>query len=286
MREDAPRAYIERVSKEVEGMESLNRSRRNASSRAPSLALALAAALCLVACDNDGNPLQRSMRPAAVQQTDKSSLTVDQLKEAIAGYAKEAEVRKFGDAAKLGLDASANLGAYRILLADRYIEKKMFKDAYDVLVLAAQTYPDDYRIYYNAGMCAAYIAKSFDAKGPAGQADKERWFATAETCYRRSISINMRSTQAMYGLAVLYSFELGRPADAVPYLTNILGVETKNVDAMMLLARCYAQLGKADEAANWYETAARTTVVPEKKRAAEANRAEVLKRLGGGKDGQ
>jgi tetratricopeptide (TPR) repeat protein len=230
----------------------------------------------LGSCQAESGGIQGAMRPKSVQAKDKSSLSVDQLAQAIAGYSTEAERRKLGDAVQLGLDASANLGAYRLELADRYIGKTMFKDAYDVLVLASQTYTDDARLYYNAGMSAAHVAKSFDVKGSAGAMDKAKWFATAESCYKRSLAINPRSTQALYGMAVLYSFELERPSEAVGFLSNLLGIETKNVDAMMLLARCYAQLGKIDEAANWYETAAQTTVVPEKKRTAEENRAKLL----------
>jgi tetratricopeptide (TPR) repeat protein len=258
--------------------------------RGLSLAIALCAAagafgLALGGCSG-GRSLASAMRPKTVSATDKSSLGVDQLKEAIAGYATEAERRKFGDAAKLGLDASVNLGKYRLELADRYMGMRMFKDAYDLLVLAVQSFPDDSRIYYNAGMAAAYIAKAADIKGPAGKAEQDRWFATAESSYRRSISINPRSIQALYGCAVLYAFELGRAGEAVPLLTSLLGMETKNVDAMMLLARCYAELGRAEEAANWYETAAKTTVVPEKRKIAEENRAKLLADLEGKKNGK
>jgi tetratricopeptide (TPR) repeat protein len=249
------------------------------------LSCAFALCACLGGCKRNV-AFERFMRPRSTQATDKSSLSIDQLKDAIAEYSTVAERKKYATAAELGLDASSNLGAYRIYLADRYIEKKMFKDAYDVLVLASKSYPADARIYLKAGVSAAYVAKAAEIKGRAGLAERDSWLDISESCYKRALSIDPRSTQALYGLAVLYAFEMDRPADAIGHLSTLLGIETKNVDAMLLIARCYAELGKAEEAADWYETAARTTVVPEKRAAAEANRAQVLAELEGKKNGK
>jgi cytochrome c-type biogenesis protein CcmH/NrfG len=244
------------------------------------LAVGLVPFFASMAC-SDSKALQRIMRPQQVREEDKSSLSIDQLEAAIADYATKSEAKKYAQAAELGLDASSNLGAYRIVLADRYMAKGMFKDAYDVLVLASKSYPDDWRIYYNAGMSAAYVAKSTDILGQAGAAERDRWLSIAESSYLRAILINPRSTQALYGAAVLYAFELGLPAKAAEFLVGLLGIETKNVDAMMLLARCYAELGRIEDAANWYQSAADTTVVPEKRKAAKENRAKLLGEPGG-----
>ncbi len=272
----------------MEAMDTGNEGRRGegrARRAAVHLVLSFALAAGLPGC-SDGKALQRAFRPKSVVESDKSSMSVDQLKEAIAGYATQAEAKKYGEAAQLGLDASANLGTYRIALADRYIGKRMFRDAYDVLVLASQSYPDDARIYCDAGTCAAYVAKSLDIKGKEGAAEKDRWYGISESSYKRAIAINPRSSQALYGAAVLYAFELSRPAEAAALLVELLGFETKNVDAMLLLARCYAELGKIEDAVNWYETAAKTTVVAEKRKAAEDNRAKLLGESGGGRNGK
>lgn len=262
-----------------------NGARRTAR-RALAFAIACGLAFSTTACDKKA--LRRALRPAQAREEarDKSALSVDQLEQAIAGYASDSERRKLGEAAELGVEAAKNLGSYRLELAQRFIEMKMFKDAYDVLVLVSESYPEDSRVYYNAGMSAAHFSKSFEIKGKAGAKERERWLEIAESCYKRSLSIAPRSVQTLYGTAVLYAFELGKPEEAAGHLVNLLGIETKNVDAMMLLARCFVELGKLEEAANWYETAAKTTVVPEKKRAAEENRARVLERLGGSKDGR
>lgn len=226
------------------------------------------------------------MRPQQVREFDKSSLGIDQLEQAIADYASKAEAKKYAQAAELGLSASSDLGTYRVVLADRYMEKRMFKDAYDVLVLASQSFPDDWRIFYNAGLSAAYVAKAADILGASGIAERGKWLATSVSCYERALLINPRSTQTLYSAAVLYDFEMRMPAKAAGYLEQLLGIETKNVDAMMLLARCYAELGRIDEALSQYQSVIDTTVVPEKKAAAEENRSLLLNQREGAKDAE
>jgi len=260
---------------------------RNAAPRGRFVLLAAAAALLSAlpsAGCSDPKALQRIMRPQQVREEDKSSLSIDQLQATIADYATTAERKKYAEAAELGLEPSSKLGAYRITLADRYMDKRMFRDAYDVLVLAARSYPDDWRIYHGAGLSAAYVAKAADILGPSGSDERARWLAVSESSYKRAVSINPRSTESLYGLAVLYAFELGLPAEAAGRLVELLGYETRNVDAMMLLARCYAQLGRVEEAANWYQSVIDTTVVPEKKKAAAENRARLLAETAGSTD--
>ena len=164
--------------------------------------------------------------------------------------------------------------------------KKMYRDAYDVLVLASQSFPDDWRIYYNAGTASAFVAKSLDIKGPRGLEEREAWYATAEASYKRALRINPRAAAVKYGLAVLYAFELGRVGEAIGLLNEVLAVETKDVDAMLLLARCYAVAGRLEDAVSWYRAAAEATVVPEKRKAAEDNAAALQREAEAGGDGE
>lgn len=260
-----------------------SRFRRTAARFAQSgLARAFLACAALALCSSCSDPkaLQRTFRPKLTAENDKSSLTVDQLEAAIKDYASASERSKLGDAALIGVEAAKNLGKYRIILADRYMEAGLFKDAYDVLTLAMQSFTDDARLYYSAGLCAGHVAKTFEAKGAAGAADKARWLAVSESSYKRALALNPRSTQAMYAAAVLYSFELDRPAEALSLLSTLLGIETRNVDAMLLMGRASAQAGRIEDAIHWYETAAETTVVAEKKKVAEDNRAKLLAEQG------
>jgi tetratricopeptide (TPR) repeat protein len=203
--------------------------------------------------------------------------SVEELQAGIAQYSKVAETV---------VEAGAKVGTYYELLATRYLEKGMYRDAYQALAKAVGYFPDVASLHYNAGLSAAYVAKSEAIRGPAGAAEKERWFAVSEANYKRALDINPRMAGALYGLAVLYSFELGRPAESEPLLRRLLDVEKRNADAMLLLARSYYAMGRLEDAANWYETAAKSTGSPDKRRAAEENRARVVSEIGGKANGK
>jgi cytochrome c-type biogenesis protein CcmH/NrfG len=56
----------------------------------------------------------------------------------------------------------------------------------------------------------------------------------------------------MYGLSVLYIFELDRPQEAEDLLERLLAVESKEIDGRFLLARVYYSLGKLENAIELY----------------------------------
>jgi tetratricopeptide (TPR) repeat protein len=57
---------------------------------------------------------------------------------------------------------------------------------------------------------------------------------------------------ALYGLSVLYVFELDRPQEAEGLLERLLRIESKDIDARFLLARVYYGLGKLENAIELY----------------------------------
>ncbi|MDP3178922.1 MAG: tetratricopeptide repeat protein [Spirochaetaceae bacterium] len=198
--------------------------------------------------------------------------TTEEIKAAIAQYSEEA---------KRTVEATAKVGTYYELLATRYMGMKMYGDAYDALQSAIKHFPDAPGLYYNSGLSAAHLAKAEGAKGIAGTAERDKWLSASEAAYKRAIETKSTYGDALYGLSILYSFELGRPAEAIPLLTRLVGIETKNADAMMLLGRCLYQEDRLEEAAHWYETAAQITVVPDKREAAKEARATILSEIGG-----
>lgn len=196
----------------------------------------------------------------------------EELKKAIAGFQKQIDQL---------VELKDKTGIYYKILASRYLEKAMYGEAYDAFLKAIDYYPGNEVLYYNAGVCAAYVGKSKEALGPAGEAERQRWLAIAESNYKRALAERPSYSSALYGLAVLYEFELKRSADALPLLQSLLKVETRNADAMLLLGRVYYSLGRLEEAANIYGTAAAVTKVPAKKAAAEANQKRVQEEMDG-----
>ena len=105
---------------------------------------------------------------------------------------------------------------------------------------------------------------------------KYNYLKLAEEAYLRAIEIEDRYVRALYGLGVLYVFELDEPAKSIPHLEKALTIDTKNIDAMFVLARAYYSNYEFDKSAQMYDKIINTTKSAEKKATAEENKKTVL----------
>lgn len=169
-----------------------------------------------------------------------TSATIESLKRSI--EANRAEVER-------KVKAAQDLGVQLKMLAIKYIDNGMYGLALQTLDSAIEIYPENPILFYYAGISAARLAK-------AEVADRGRMsllYSRAEASYQRAISLDPVYVNALYGLAVLYAFELERPADAVALLERILAKEKKNFDALFILARVKYGTGRLDEAIGVYD---------------------------------
>ena len=86
------------------------------------------------------------------------------------------------------------------------------------------------------------------------------------------LSLGEIYVRALYGLGVLYVFELDEPAKAIPYLEKLLTIDTKHIDAMFVLARAYYSTFEFDKAVQMYDKIIATSNSEETKSNAEANK--------------
>lgn len=197
--------------------------------------------------------------------------SIDDLKRAIAAY-EELQEQHVRDAAQTG--------TYWKILATRFQDKEMYTEAVNALEKAIFYSPDDEVLHYLLGVNASYTAKSMYSEGGENSSDKvERYFRLAETAYLRAIELESSYTQAKYALAVLYLFELGEPASAVPQLLSYMEGRSGDTDAMFLLARAYYMSGRFEEAVDWYDRAIPITKDENKRREAEKNRAFIRENM-------
>lgn len=197
--------------------------------------------------------------------------SIEGLKEAIARYEGRIEEQT---------KTAAQAGIYWKLLATRYIDRKMYGEALDALKRAVEYFPEDSTLYYMTGLSASVMAKSaLDFSRTGSTAERNRLFALAESSHKRAIALDPKNTRSLYALGVLYVFELDRAADAIPYLERYLLLESKDVDAMFILARAFYVTGKRDDAVNLYDRIIATTKDKNKKAEAEANKKTVLDEL-------
>ena len=197
-----------------------------------------------------------------------SPQSIDELKKGIARYSAEVERQ---------VKAAQNLGVYYKMLALKYLDASMYSLALENLAKAVEIYPENPQLAYYSAVAYARMAKAELADEAAAAEDLRR----AEAFYRRAIFLEPGYVNALYGLAVLYTMELGRPAEAEPLLQAMLAKEKKNVDALFLLARIRYSAGRPEEAVEIYQRIADTTQASRLKAQALANKSAIEEELYG-----
>ena len=218
-------------------------------------------AIALCSCSKSNKTIIRLQH---IEEGVSSPNTIEELKDAISKYEERV--------ADIQL-ANSQIGIWHKILATRYLDKKMYGEALKSFQKALEYYPDNQNLYYYVGLCAGYMSHAsmdFDADGYSEK--RENYLKLSEDAYSRAIEIEPRYARALYGLSVLYLFELGEDEKAVPLLEKLLTIETKNIDAMFLLARADYMTYEFDKAIGMYDKIISLTKSPERKAEAEANR--------------
>ncbi|MFP3043515.1 tetratricopeptide repeat protein [Treponema primitia] len=170
----------------------------------------------------------------------------------------------------------AQTGVYWKILAYRLQDKGLHGEALEALERAIDYNPVDAALHYMVGVSAGIVAKSsLNFEGSSGNLSRDNYYTLAENGYLRAISLDERYVKPMYGLGVLYTFELGRPREAIPYLIRSLAI-SPDADTMFVLARSYYMIESYREAVAVYERIIDFTKDTEKINEAQMNRQRVL----------
>jgi tetratricopeptide (TPR) repeat protein len=188
---------------------------------------------------------------------------IEDIRRAIGLYEKKIEAH---------VKDAAQTGIYWKILGSRLIDKQLYGEAMEALEHAAQYYPEDETVHYLIGLSSGTLAKSEYFS----ESEAASHFRIAEEAYLRAISIDERYGKALYGVSVLYVFELGRPTEAVPYLERFLDINKSDTDAMFVLAGAHYMTGNYAASAELYDRIISVSKDPAKKAAAEANKQQVL----------
>jgi tetratricopeptide (TPR) repeat protein len=197
-------------------------------------------------------------------------VTIDGLRKAIAIYeeALEDHVRD-----------AAQTGTYWKILAVRLADKGMHRDALDALDMSIRYNGEDPTIFYLTGVSAAIVAKNalgFSPSQMSFQAEQNHYFTMAERAYLRAIELDTEYAKPRYGLGILYTFELERPAEAVPHLERYLELMSRDADAMFALARAYYMIANYEKAVDLYDRIVVSTKDTAKQAEARNNRDYIL----------
>jgi tetratricopeptide (TPR) repeat protein len=89
------------------------------------------------------------------------------------------------------------------------------------------------------GISAGTVAKSIVGFSPNSAGEREHFYRLSENAYKRALELDAVYAKPMYGLAILYIFELDRAEEAIPYLERYLQLQSSDIPAMFVLARAY-----------------------------------------------
>lgn len=220
---------------------------------------------CFLSCGKNSVQIKRMQ---AMEEGVSNPTTAEEFEEAIKKYQNRvADIES----------ANAQIGIWYKLLGTRYLDKKMYKLALEAFQSATEYYPANQNLYYYIGACAGYMAaESLDYKATGSYTQRINYLKLAESAYLQAIKLDNRYTKALYGLGVLYIWELDKSEEAIPYLEKLLTIDTKHTDGMFALARAYYDTYQFENAVAMYDRIISSTKSDEKKALAEDNKREVL----------
>jgi tetratricopeptide (TPR) repeat protein len=191
--------------------------------------------------------------------------SIEDLRKAIALYEQKIEAH---------VKDAAQAGIYWKILGSRLMDGRqpLYGEALEALENAARYYPEDETIHYLIGVSAGNLAAS-EYFSPAEQAEH---FRVAEAAYLRALAIESRYSKALYGLGVLYVYNLGRPADAIPLMELYVEINTRDTDGMFLLASAYYMTENFEGAVELYDRIAGLTKDKTVKDQALLNKPQVM----------
>ena len=231
-----------------------------------SVFLALTVMLLLVSCGGVSN--KTIIRHQKLEEGVENPTSIEDLRDAIKKYQERvADVQL----------AQSQVGIWYKILGTRYLDNKMYGEALKCFQEALTYYPDNQNLYYYVGVCAGYMSHAaLDYNASGTNEVKYNYLKLAEEAYLRAIAIEDRYVRALYGLGVLYVFELDEPEKAIPHLEKALSIDTKNLDTMFVLARAYYSSYEFDKAVEIYDKIIETTKSEDTKKTAEENKSIVL----------
>jgi len=196
------------------------------------------------------NSRELSKRMAELSPRGGPPETIDGLRQAIALYEDQIErhVRE-----------GAQTGVYWKILATRLADRNMHNDALEAFERAIYFNTEDASIFYLAGVSAGSVAKSVVGFSPNAERERDHYYRLAETSYLRALELDITYTRPMYGLAILYVFELDRPEEAIVQLERFLQIQPSDISAMFVLARAYFMTGRNYQAMELYSRIADRT---------------------------
>ena len=196
----------------------------------------------LASCDDGVDPMvQRLLRTEdpPEEYDDASDSTIEEL---------EAEVAAFRETVDGHFRAMRNLRSAHRALGMRYLEENIYGAAFEQFEAAAEIDSGNATIYYYAG-----VASGNHAGGALDEEERSARLQQAERAYLRALELRSRYPSAAYGLAILYAYEMDRPAEARTYIDKVIDWRAQDLRARAVSAYIHATQGRINEALREYD---------------------------------
>jgi len=193
--------------------------------------------------------------------------SIDGLRQAIALYEDQIE---------RNVREGAQTGIYWKILGIRLADRGMHNDALTALERAIFFNTEDPVLYYLTGVSGASVAKSIVGFSINAERERDSFYALAENAYLRALELDITYTRPMYGLGILYVFELNRPEDAIVYLERYLQILPNDIPALFVLARANIMLENFSRAVDIYDRIIERTRDKQVREEAQYNREFIM----------
>jgi cytochrome c-type biogenesis protein CcmH/NrfG len=225
----------------------------------------LVCGLALVSCSKENEQIATrvfELESPSYEAKAGAQARIAELEQDVARYKKIGEEK---------VNATDTLGSYYKMLALAYLDKAMYGKALEALEEAIRIHPEQHMLFIYRAISAARLAKALRSNE-----QRAEYMRTAEDSYLRAIALDPDSSQALYGLAILYTYELDQPENALPLVDKLLRKESRNVDAMFLLAATHYLMGNIEAALETYDKIITTTSAGTRRDEAKKNKERIL----------
>lgn len=186
----------------------------------------------------------------------------------------QGDIARFEDEVAEVVTKMNQIGEFHKLLAQAYLEQEMYGLALDSLERAMEIQTENPILYYYAAVASARNAKAHVADG-----SYQEFIRQAEEYYQIALRIDPDYVEALYGIAVLYAFELEDPDTAMDYVQRLLAREPNHTGGAFLKGNVLVQLGRLEEAFDVYDRLSSNAPEPEQRQRARENRELLLQEL-------
>lgn len=145
------------------------------------------------------------------------------------------------------LERVRDRGTYYKLLGLKLMDYSMWKDGAEAFGGALGVYPENARLHYYRGICLAQAGVN-ESDPVVGKSLLEQ----AEADYLRAIDLDGIYTSPLWGIAVLYVYELDRGREAGEYLDRLIRISPSHEKAKLLRAELYRASGDMTRALDLY----------------------------------